>query len=59
MISREAILGEPGQVDVSNVWHYDAERPGWRFIDFTGGGVAVEFDENTVVHEVKDTRWIN
>lgn len=53
------LLGEPDWINEERIWCYETERPGWRFIDFSGGGISVEFDESLTVKEVKDTRWID
>jgi hypothetical protein len=51
-------LGEPDSIE-DRIWHYETERPGWRLIDFSGGGVAVYYDEYNRVKKLKDTRWID
>ena len=52
------LLGEPDTIE-ETAWSYETKRPGWRLIDFSGGGVAVHFDAQGRVKEVKDTRWID
>lgn len=53
------MLGAPDRIADGQIWVYETKRPGWRFIDFSGGGVAVEFDDNQHVKTVTDTRWVD
>ncbi|MEM9158860.1 MAG: hypothetical protein AAGB46_07390, partial [Verrucomicrobiota bacterium] len=53
------ILGDPDQIEDGTIWHYETKRPGWRFIDFSGGGISVKFNENNQVKGLSDTRWID
>lgn len=55
----ERILGNPDRIGKDGIWHYETERPGWRSIDFSGGGLAVGFDSKQTVDEVTDTRWVD
>lgn len=52
-------LGAPDEIADDGAWSYEAQRPGWHFIDFSGGGLRIEFDgEGRVVRVVK-TVWID
>lgn len=35
------LLGEPDRITSDGRWHYETKRPGWRFIDFSGGGLQL------------------
>jgi len=52
------ILGKPDRKDKDGIWHYNCKRPGWRFIDFSGGGLSLQFEGN-VLTKSKDTTWID
>ena len=52
-------LGKPDRIDTNNNWQYEAQRPGFRLIDFSGGGVQVHFGTNDVVQSVQNNTWID
>ncbi len=51
------LLGTPDRSD-GMVWAYETKKPGWRFIDWNGGGVRVTF-EGGKVSTVEDSRWVD
>ena len=53
------LLGQPDIKGTNNVWQYETQRPGWRFIDFSGGGLAVHFSSNDVVTGAVINTWID
>ena len=53
------LLGKPDMVDTNSNWQYETKRPGWRFIDFSGGGLLVEFDTNRIVHKAMVNTWVD
>lgn len=53
------LLGQPDFVYTNGVWQYETRIPGWRFIDFSGGGLAVEFSSNNVVTGTVINTWID
>ncbi len=55
----KALLGKPDMTDTNANWQYEARRPGWRPIDFSGGGILVHFDTNGTVQKVEINTWID
>ena len=55
----ERLLGQPDSIGTNNVWQYETKRPGWRLIDFSGGGVAVCFTTNQLVEKTEINTWID
>ena len=53
------LLGKPDLVDTNSNWQYETKRPGWHFIDFSGGGLLVEFDSNRLVQKATVNTWID
>jgi hypothetical protein len=53
------VLGQPDQIDKSGDWQYETIRPGWRLIDFSGGGILVQFDEKRTVRGAQVNTWID
>lgn len=54
-----ALLGKPDMIDTNANWQYEARRPGWRLIDFSGGGLLVHFGTNRTVQKVEINTWID
>ena len=40
-------------------WQYDTRRPGWRLIDFSGGGLLVTFTDSDDVKGIVNNTWID
>jgi len=61
MINTEVIklLGQPDSIGTNNVWQYETKRVGWRFIDFSGGGLALHFTTNQLVNKIEINTWID
>jgi hypothetical protein len=53
------ILGKPDIIDTNGNWQFETQRPGWRFIDFSGGGLLIEFDSERRVQHVSINTWID
>jgi hypothetical protein len=53
------ILGKPDIVTEKRAWQYEAKRPGFYIIDFSGGGLLVEFDERDCVSRVSKNFWVD
>ena len=53
------LLGPPDSVGADGGWQYDTRRPGWRLIDFSGGGILVRFTTDGKVSEAVDNRWVD
>ncbi len=53
------VLGSPDAVDTTGLSSYHAKRPGIRFINFSGGGIRVDYDPTGAVIRVSDTRWVD
>ena len=53
----KSILGEPDRITEEN-WFYESIRPGFRFIDFSGGGLKLEF-ENRILIKYSNNTWID
>ena len=51
------LLGKPDSTADKNTWQYETKRPGWYFIDFSGGGLLVEFDPQRRVVSVTKNIW--
>lgn len=53
------LLGQPDFIGTNNVWQYEVRMPGWRLIDFSGGGLAVQFSSDGVVTGTVISTWID
>ena len=53
------LLGKPDAVDTNSNWQYETKRPGWRFIDWTGGGLLIEFNTNRLVQKTIINTWVD
>jgi hypothetical protein len=53
------LLGKPDMTDTNGNWQYEAQRPGFRLIDFSGGGIQVLFDTNDLVQGTRDNTWVD
>lgn len=53
------LLGQPDFIDTNNVWQYESRIPGWRLIDFSGGGLAVQFSNDNIVTGTVINTWID
>ncbi|MEI6084314.1 MAG: hypothetical protein WCS70_08440 [Verrucomicrobiota bacterium] len=53
------LLGKPDVTDANNNWQYETKRPGWRFIDFSGGGLLIHFNTNRVVERAEINTWLD
>lgn len=50
------LLGAPNAVTADNDWQYETQQPGWKFINWTGGGLLIKFDpERHVIEAVDNT----
>ena len=54
-----SLLGQPDVKGTNNTWQYETKRPGWRFIDFSGGGIAIHFTTNNIVEKTEINTWID
>jgi|SaaInlStandDraft_1057018.scaffolds.fasta_scaffold291578_1 hypothetical protein len=50
-------LGKPDSTN-NNSWQYETIRPGYRLIDFSGGGLQITFSQNKIL-EIKDNTWVD
>jgi hypothetical protein len=55
----ERVLGKPNSITQKGEWQYETQRPGWYFIDFSGGGLLVEFDAQGRVSRVSKNLWVD
>ena len=55
----ERLLGKPDSVSEKKGWQYETKRRGWYFIDFSGGGLLVEFDSQRRVVRVSKNLWVD
>ncbi len=55
----ERLLGRPDFVIEKKEWQYETKRPGWHFIDFSGGGLLIEFDPQRSVSRVSKNLWVD
>ena len=53
------LLGRPDHIDNEGNWQYESIQPGWRLIDFSGGGVLVEYDNDGKVSRSSVSIWID
>lgn len=53
------LLGNPDSVTKDKNWQYDTDIPGWRLIDWTGGGLIIHFDEGRQVKRAEINSWID
>ena len=53
------LLGKPDMTDTNQNWQYESRRPGFRLIDFSGGGLLLHFDTNGMVKNVRINTWID
>ena len=53
------LLGSPDSIDGKGSWQYETKRPGWRLIDFSGGGLLIEFDNERIVRSATNNTWID
>lgn len=53
------LLGPPDSRTAKNEWQYETKRPGWRVIDFSGGGLLIEFDARHRVTKVSKNFWLD
>jgi len=54
-----SLLGKADYVSKEGDWQYETEFPGWRLIDWTGGGLLVHFDENRSVTRAENNTWVD
>lgn len=59
MTEVERLLGTPDFVTDKGEWQYETKRPGWHFIDFSGGGLLIEFDADQLVVKVSQNLWVD
>jgi len=55
----ERLLGKPDHLTPQKGWQYETKRPGWHFIDFSGGGLLIEFDSQRSVARVSKNLWVD
>jgi len=55
----EGLLGRPDSLTEKNEWQYETARPGWHFIDFSGGGLLIEFDSHHRVAKISKNLWVD
>lgn len=53
------VLGKPDMIDTNGNWQYETRRPGWRLIDFSGGGLLIEFDSERHVNKASINTWVD
>jgi hypothetical protein len=53
------VLGKPDAITDKRAWQYEAKRPGFHLIDFSGGGLLVEFDDKDFVVRVFKNTWVD
>lgn len=52
-------LGHPDSKTAEGHWEYEAKRPGWSFIDFSGGGLLLKFDSDNYLESATNSTWID
>jgi len=53
----EVLLGKPDWITGEGGWQYESRRPGWRVIDFNGGGLLIGFDAAHRIAEISKNTW--
>lgn len=53
------VLGKPDHVTEKSAWQFETRRPGFYLIDFSGGGLLVEFDAQDRVVKVSKNLWVD
>jgi hypothetical protein len=51
------LLGKPDAVTAEKKWQYETQRPGCQFIDFSGGGLLLAFNQQGKVAEISKNLW--
>jgi len=54
-----AILGAPDKSTPEGHVEYDAERPGFHLIDFSGGGLLIKFTPDGYLESSTNTTWVD
>ncbi len=54
-----ALLGQPDETTLEGHFEYDADRPGWQIIDFSGGGLLLKFTPQGYLESSINTTWID
>lgn len=54
-----ALLGEPDTKPNDQEWQYETQRPGFRFIDFSGGGLVIRFTLEGRVDRASTNPWVD
>ena len=59
-MSKEEVLSLLGKPDKNknNTWQYNAIKPGYRLIDFSGGGIEIKFSNNKII-EITNNTWVD
>lgn len=52
-------LGKPDIITPEKKWQYEAKLPGYRFIDFSGGGLLLTFNSQGRVTDISKNLWID
>ena len=52
-------LGNPDSKTAEGYWLYHAKRPGWNFIDFSGGGLVLKFKADNRLESAENTTWVD
>lgn len=55
----EVILGKPDSITEKKEWQYETKRPGWHFIDFSGGGLLIEFGSDRKAYRISKNLWVD
>ncbi len=55
----EGILGKPDWTTKKKEWQYETKRPGWQFIDFSGGGLLMEFGPDRKTSRISKNLWVD
>lgn len=55
----EGILGKPDWTTKKKEWQYETKRPGWHFIDFSGGGLLMEFGPDRKTSRISKNLWVD
>lgn len=55
----EVILGKPDSITEKKEWQYETKRPGWHFIDFSGGGLLIEFSPDQKASRISKNLWVD
>jgi len=53
------LLGKPDDITPKGNFEYEAKRPGFHFIDFSGGGLFVEFTPGGYLESSTNTTWVD